>query len=132
MKLTKANVQAIKRNGTKLEKEVCRYILDEWSDYTNKKAIFTDVLYHGCQSGIVGSLIYYTDTVAFYKRHREEINALLQETMDECGSYNPSDLFGDKWDKENPLVLDTYNQNLLAWFGFEETMRKIAYQFDID
>lgn len=132
MKLTKANIQAIKRDGTKLEKEVCRYILDEWSDYSDKKAIFTDVLYHGCQSGIVGSLIYYTDTVAFYKRHREEINALLQETMDECGSYNPSDLFGDKWDKENPLVLDTYNQNLLAWFGFEETMRKIAYQFDID
>ena len=132
MKLTKATVQAIKRDGTKLEKEVCRYILDEWSDYSDKKAIFTDVLYHGCQSGIVGSLIYYTDTVAFYKRHREEINALLQETMDECGSYNPSDLFGDKWDKEDPLVLDTYNQNLLAWFGFEETMRKIAYQFDID
>ena len=132
MKLTKANVQAIKRDGTKLEKEVCRYILGEWSDYTDKKAIFTDVLYHGCQSGIVGSLIYYTDTVAFYKQHREEINALLQETMDECGSYNPSDLFGDKWDKEDPLVLDTYNQNLLAWFGFEETMRKIAYQFDID
>ena len=132
MKLTKASIQAIKRDGTKLEKEVCRYILDEWSDYSDKKAIFTDVLYHGCQSGIVGSLIYYTDTVAFYKRHREEINALLQETMDECGSYNPSDLFGDKWDKEDPLVLDTYNQNLLAWFGFEETMRKIAYQFDID
>lgn len=126
MKLTKANVQAIKRGGTKLEKEVCRYILDEWSDYTDKKAVFTDVLYHGCQSGIVGSLIYCTDTVAFYKRHRE------QETMDECGSYNPSDLFGDKWDKEDPLVLDTYNQNRLAWFGFEETMRKIAYQFDID
>ena len=132
MKLTKANVQAIMRDGTKLEKEVCRCILGEWSDYSDKKAIFTDVLYHGCQSGIVGSLIYYTDTVAFYKRHREEINALLQETMDECGSYNPSDLFGDKWDKEDPLVLDTYNQNLLAWFGFEETMRKIAYQFDID
>lgn len=132
MKLTKANVQAIKRDGTKLGKEVCWYILDEWSDYTDKKAIFTDVLYHGCQSGIVGSLIYCTDTVAFYKRHREEINTLLQETMDECGSYNPSDLFGDKWDKEDPLVLDTYNQNLLAWFRFEETMRKIAYQFDID
>ena len=132
MKLTKTNIQAIKRDGTKLEKEVCRYILDEWSDYTDKKAIFTDVLYHGCQSGIVGSLIYYTDTVAFYKRHQEEINALLQETMDECGSCNPSDLFGDKWDKDDPLVLDTYNQNLLAWFGFEETMRKIAYQFDID
>ena len=132
MKLTKANVQEIKRDGSPLEKEVCRYILGEWSDYSDKKAIFTDVLYHGCQSGIVGSLIYYTDTVAFYKRHREEINALLQETMDECGSYNPADLFGGKWDKEDPLVLDTYNQNLLACVGFEETMRKIAYQFDID
>ena len=50
--------------------------------------------------------------------------------MNETGLYAPSDLFGDKWDKEDPLAQDICNQNLLAWFGFEETLRKIAYNFE--
>ena len=44
--------------------------------------------------------------------------------------YAPSELFGDKWDKEDPLAQDDYNQNLLAWFGFEETLRNIGYNFE--
>ena len=50
--------------------------------------------------------------------------------MDECGIYAPSELFGDKWDNEDPLAIDYYNQNLLAWFGFEETMRNLAKEFE--
>lgn len=132
MKLTKANIREIKKSGSALEKYVCDYILDEWDNYEDKAAIFKEVLRYGCQSGVISSLIYYNDTVAFYKNHRGEIGEMLQETMSEYGCYDPPAIFGDKWDKEDPLVLDTYNQNLLAWFGFEETMRKIAYQFDID
>ena len=102
MKLTLANVKEIKRNSSSpLTKRVCNYVIGEWSDYSDKKDIFTDVLYHGCQSGIVGELIYYTDTVRFYKQYRQD-----------------------------PLAQDTYNQNLLAWFGFEETLRNIAYNFE--
>ena len=41
-----------------------------------------------------------------------------------------SELFGNKWDKEDPLGRDDYNQNLLAWFGFEETLRKLGYEFE--
>ena len=62
MKLTLANIKELKRNSSSpLTKRVCNYVIDEWSDYSDKKNIFTDVLYHGCQSGIVGELIYYTD-----------------------------------------------------------------------
>ena len=32
-------------------------VRDRWSDYNDKKGIFTDVLHYGCQSGIVGELI---------------------------------------------------------------------------
>lgn len=64
MKLTLANVKEIKRNSSSpLKKRVCNYVINEWSDYSDKKNIFTDVLYQGCQSGIVGELIYYTDKV---------------------------------------------------------------------
>ena len=71
-------------------------------------------LYRRTQSGVVGELIYYSDTVRFYKQYRREINALLYELMDGTGLYAPSKLFGDKWDKEDPLAQDDINQNLLA------------------
>ena len=120
MKLTLANIKQVKRNTeSPLTRRVCNYVIDRWGDYSDKSGIFTDVLHYGCQSGVVGELIYYSDTVRFYKQYRQEINELLYRLMEEMSSYAPSDLFGDKWDKEDPLAQDDYNQNLLAWFGFE-------------
>ncbi len=131
MKLTKRNITNLKKaTSSGLEKDVLEYVINRWNDYDNKTDIFTDVLYYGCQSGVVSHLIYYSDTTTYYAKHKEEINKLLCKTLWECGANNPKDLFGDKWDIDDPLALDTYNQNLLAWFGFEETMRNIAYNFE--
>ena len=75
-------------------------------------------------------LIYYNQTTAYYNEHREEINQLLYELMECTGIYSPTELFGNKWDKEDLLAIEDYNQNLLAWFGFEETMRNIGQKFE--
>ena len=93
------------------------------------QAFLSDVTEHGCQSGIVTDLIYYVDTVKFFKRYRKEINELLVESLDDTG-LSVSELFGDKWDKEDPLAQDTMNQNLLAWFGFEETAYRLMAQLE--
>ena len=131
MKLTLSNVKEIKRNSdSPLTKRVCNYVIGRWSDYNDKKYIFTDVLHNGCCSGVVSELIYYYDTVRFYKQYRQEINEMLYNIMNGTGLYAPSELFGDKWDKEDPLAQYDYNQNLLAWFGFEEALRNIAYNFE--
>lgn len=131
MKLTLSNVKEIKRNSNSpLTKRVCNYVIGRWGDYNDKKYIFTDVLHNGCCSGVVSKLIYYYDTVRFYKQYRQEINEMLYNIMNETGLYAPSELFGDKWDKEDPLAQDDFNQNLLAWFGFEETLRSIGYNFE--
>lgn len=131
MKLTLSNVKELKSNSSSpLFKRVCNYVIDRWSDYNDKKYIFTDVLHNGCCSGVVSELIYYYDTVRFYKQYRQEINEMLYNIMNETGLYAPSELFGDKWDKEDPLAQDDFNQNLLAWFGFEETLRNIGYNFE--
>lgn len=131
MKLTINNIKKLKQNtDNKLTRNVCDYIIDKWNEYDNKNAIFTDVLHYGCQSGIVGSLIYYSDTTAYYKRYKNEINELLYQTMSECGIYAPNELFRDKWDSEDPLCNEITNQNLLAWFGFEETLRNIGLNFE--
>ena len=129
MKLTKENIEKLKGKSA-LTDYVLDYVLEQWDDYDDKKVIFSDVLEHGCQSGIVSSLIYYDDTTNFFDNHKGEIDALLYEVMQETGIYNPLELFGDKWDREDPLALDVLNKNLLAWFGFEETLRQIASNFD--
>ena len=122
MKLTLANIKELKRNSdSPLTKRVCNYVIGRWGDYNDKKYIFTDVLHNGCCSGVVSELIYYYDTV---------LNEMLYNIMNETGLYAPSELFGDKWDKEDPLAQDDFNQNLLAWFGFEETLRNIGYNFE--
>lgn len=131
MKLTLKNIKALKTNSdSPLSKRVCNYVISEWANYDDKTNIFKDVLYHGCQSGTVGFLIYYSDTVKFYKQYRKEINNLLYELMSDTGIYAMNELFGDRWDKEDPLGQDDYNQNLLAWFGFEETLRNIGLNFE--
>ena len=131
MKLTLKNVKELKnQSSSPLFKRVCNYVISEWSNYDDKTYIFRDVLNYGCQSGTVGFLIYYSDTVRFYKQYREEIDTLLYEEMEDTGLRSPTELFGKRWDNEDPLGRDDYNQNLLAWFGFEVTLRKLGYNFE--
>ena len=62
MKLTLANIRDLKKQSSSpLYKRVCNYVISEWGSYSDKTNIFKDVLYHGCQSGMVGFLIYYSD-----------------------------------------------------------------------
>lgn len=125
MNITLERINQLKaETQDELKKEVLDYIIDIWDDYDNKNAIFEDVLNYGCESGIVGSLIYYSDTTAFYEKHKESINNLLYDMLYN-GDFNFKDLFGDKWETSDPLAIQTKNQNLLAWFGFEETLRSI-------
>lgn len=72
MKLTLKNIKELKSNATPLEKRVLNYIVDEWGNYDDKKNIFTDVLNYGCQSGMVGFLIYYTDIMVFLSNWRKK------------------------------------------------------------
>ena len=131
MKLTLTNIRKLKRDtDNKLTKRVCNYVIAEWHCYDDKTSIFKDVLYHGCVSGIVSELVWYSQTTAFYKKYRDEINDLLKELMQSTGCFSMRELFGKNFDDEDPLITDTYNQNMLAWFGFEETLRNIGHEFE--
>lgn len=114
---------------SQLEQEVQRVINDNAEpDYGEECYYASDVLedlfYGGCNSGIIGEMIYTSDCVAFYDRHRTEINLLLYEAIENSG-LRPDQIF-PTWDEEDPLALEYHNQNVLAWFGFEETARILA------
>ena len=129
LKLTLENVKKIKNEtNNKLTKYVCDYIIKRWHDYGDKKDIFLGIINCGCESGVCKDLVYHDQTKRFYETYKHEISRLLY-----INDYdNLADLFGGKWDPYDPLALDEDNQNLLAWFGFEETIRNIAYEFGIN
>ena len=133
--LTLENVEKLKNESSNaLVKRVCDYIIDNWdesADDSENKSILTDILENGCESGACSDLVYYSDTVKFYNDYEDEINELLNSLLNDCGYKSPAELFGDKWDETDPLALEEYNQNLLAWFGFEEILKNIASDFNI-
>lgn len=129
--MKKTELKALKQDASPLTRKVINVILDQ-GDTDEMKAFITDVLQHGCQSGIVGELVYYHDTTDFYNKYKRDIQNILQELLSDYGYNSPDGLFGEKWDSDDPLVEDTLNQNLLAWFGFEETCRKIADELEIE
>ena len=116
---------------SELETHAALYLAEQAPEYdSGVRGAWRDTS-HGCASGIVGHLIYYRDTLAFYAEHAAEIGRMLGELCNECGC-TPGGLFGDRWDDSDPMALDTTNQNLLAWFGFEEAARRVACQSDLD
>lgn len=117
---------------TKLEKRVQAILNGKVESGYNVESVLKDLFYGGCQSGFIGELIYYHDTTKFYKLYKTEINTLLKEQLSDCGFKSPVELFGEKWDSDDIFAEDTHNQNLLAWFGFEETARKLAERKGIE
>ena len=76
-----------------------------------------DLLQHGCQSGMVSDLIYYHDTKAFFVEYMDEIEELKDEMEESIGE---------------PLKIESPMYNWLAWFGYEETARKIADELGVE
>lgn len=117
---------------TGLEKSTKRLLNRNIDTKDRQQGFFDDLSVMGCSSGVVGGLIYYSETLAFYRKNKTDINNLISETLKECGYDSMTELFGTRFDSEDPLCLETNNQNLLAWFGFEMTARKIGSDIGLD
>lgn len=111
---------------TPLQKAARKWLNDRGADYDNgAEGAFLDLMHGGCASGIVGKLIYTADTVKFFRKHRTEIAGMLAQAVEDFGVDGPAGVFGEKWDKEDPLAMENINQNLLAFYGFEEAARNV-------
>lgn len=122
---------------TRLERHVQKWINDRGADYNDGAlGVLKDLFYGGCSSGMVNHLIYTRDCVRFFQTHRREITALLKQTMDDMGEHDLSKVFSNTnsmiWDAEDPLAQEDGNRNILAWFGFEETARKLSDRNEIE
>jgi hypothetical protein len=124
---TKRLKQLATQSKSPLFKKVASILISDAKGYGSLKSLIEDVLQFGLQSGMITQLMYYKDTLAWYKKYKKEIAMMLRDTMSEMGVDSPKDVFGRNWDNEDPFAEDTQNQNLLAWYSFEETARNIGY-----
>ena len=92
------------------------FVLSEEQDGLN----IDEVVQHGCVSGVVSALIYYSDTVKFYDEHEEEIWELLDDHSQNYGSDNVLQFIGGFNGAKNIGSLALF-KNLLAWWSVEET-----------
>ncbi len=121
--MTNQEVQQIlsEMKTDRLHKRVINEIVEDSKDHngdTLQERLMSRLndISHGCQSGTVGNLIYYSDTTAFFKRYKKEIAALVKDYQEETGC-NISDL--EWFDKEDIFCEEQNNQNYLAWFAYE-------------
>ena len=127
-----SDVKKLKQLATQskspLTKKVALIIASKKTDggYDTLESVFTDIS-NGLQSGVISELIYYSDTIKWYKKYKKEIAKMLMNSMNEMGVDSLSDVFGKNWEKSDPFAEDTQNQNLLAWYSFEETARNLSY-----
>jgi hypothetical protein len=82
-----------------------------------------EVSEHGCQSGIVSGLTYYTDTCKFYEKHKDEIWGLIEEGADNDGVSMMKFITNLNGGKDIGGVEQF--ENLLAWFGYEQSAMNI-------
>jgi len=130
IKEIKEEIKELKAQG-KLYKRVINDILEDSKNYNGNfterlQSRIEDIQHSGCQSGTVSMLIYYEDTVKFFKYYQDEIEELLKELMQDTG-LNIAELFGANFDNDDIFCREQQNQNLLAWFAYEEITNKLSY-----
>ena len=75
----------------------------------------SEILTHGCISGMVTSLITYNDTENFTRKYLNEVLGILDNLIQEIG--NPA------------FVIDS---NSLAWLAYEETLKQLVLDLDLN
>ena len=96
---------------------MANYILEEYSNDDEIETFFSDLLNHGCQSGMITTLIYYYDTHKFYDEFYDEIEEIRDDLEESLGEV---------------IKVKGDLKNFYAWLGFEEMTRTIADELGLE
>jgi len=77
-----------------------------------------DAAERGCIGGNCAELVYYVDTEAFYNKHANEIDEILEDIEDQQGE--PYDITGSM-----KRLNQTNLRNFLAWLAYEIKAQEI-------
>ena len=79
-----------------------------------ERFLIKDIATHGCSGGVSG-LTYYTETIAFYDKHKKEIWDMLYDLSEDTGFSVPF-LMSDFDGARNVSDEDTF-KNFLVWWA---------------
>lgn len=121
--------------ASNISPKLIRAVVRQIGGWGSFKGSAQDVVNHGAAGGVSG-FIYYTDTVAFTKRHKAEILKMADELASSIGEGNATTLIAGFNCLKNYSALEVseaiYNPrsesrtdvfNALAWFALEEVAR---------
>ena len=106
-------------------------ILD-WLLDNQEKSTIRDVVEHGCSGGVVGELIYYADTEAFYEKYKEEIWQRLYDSAQDCDEHQNCLHFVSTFNGGCDVGSDLQFKNLLAWWACEDMAHEIIADREAD
>ena len=125
-KFTKKALRELKKVNqfnTKLEKRVINDLLNTGLSTEELKDHIKDIVQCGCISGIVSSLVYYSDTTKFFNYYRKEILSMLQDP-----DKNIYSEYTYLLDQKKYSILE---KNNLSWFAYDNTVIRIAFYFNL-
>lgn len=111
-----------------VKNDIINYLLNNSNDSEDIQILLEDINNYGCESGIVNHLIYYTDTVAYFEKHEDEIQEMINNTY----SIDLYSMGVEEFDKlMNILNLDSFEDRLNNIGTHEEALKRVAYDNNI-
>ena len=138
VKFTKKALNSLKKeNGynDRLSRRVINDLLSNAYTTSDLKYHMEDIAEFGCSGGSVMSLIYYSETERFFNCYRKEILKLFREFIyynTENVYENSRGLYTKIYDTiiyEDQKKFTTEEKNSLAWFAYEEIVRRITQDY---
>jgi hypothetical protein len=102
---------------TAIERVVGQDALD--SEYDDPWGYIKDVVEHGCESGMVPGLVYYSETAEFYDKYKNEIWDIFRAEADAGTSVLA--YVASLWDIDDPDVME----NNMAWHAYEVVAQEL-------
>jgi len=112
---------------TPIERWLLSYALSYENEGYHLNKFLSDVVTHGCASGIISSMIYTYECIDFYDRFESDIWELVVEYMDSSGMS-----FGDFIDSFRDMDVDGIGsfKTMLSWVAVETVAMKLSDDHD--
>ena len=125
-KFTKKALNELKKDkdfSSRVEKKVINDLINTGLTTEELKDRIKDIVQCGCISGIVPSLIYYSDTIKFFNCYRKEILSMLQDP--------DKNIYSEYTYLLNDKKYSISQKNDLSWFAYDNTVIRIAFYFNL-
>lgn len=93
------------------------------------KSFFEDLAYGGCVSGMIGGLVYYSETKEMYINHMDDIERVISDLQEDLGQ--PIGLTDPRYNSAVWLVFEEYSRRINDYFDFNTELEEEAHELSL-